>query len=36
MIEFWIEVQWLADVIEQSSVQKSNKFLASQKVAAFY
>jgi hypothetical protein len=36
MIEFWIEVQWLADVIEQSSVQNANKFLGSQKVAAFY
>jgi len=36
MIEFWVEVQWLADVTEQSSVQKANEFLASQKVAAFY
>jgi hypothetical protein len=36
MIEFWIEVQWLADVTEQSSVQKANKFLASQTMAAFY
>jgi hypothetical protein len=36
MIEFWIEVQWLADVMEQSSVQNGHKFLGSQKVAAFY
>jgi hypothetical protein len=36
MIEFWIEVQWLAGVMEQSSVQNSNKHLGSQKVASFY
>jgi hypothetical protein len=36
MIKLWIEVRWLADVIAESSIQKANKFLASQRVDAFY